>query len=659
MQWGKESRAPWTGWSDRFESLSIRKRLAALFLTTLVLTNTGSLFMIHRGISFSGDEPHYLLITHSVLHEGDFDLADNYKNRDYSATMPPEVTLKAHAVPGAKPGSQYSFHSPGISLLLVPFYALGSLFGKSFLIFFLRLGMSLIGALLGVQIYLFARQEWGNERLALLLWFLAGFTTPIYFYSIHVYPELVITLFSFIVFRFFHFSDSLSPKKILLAGLLLSFFIWFHALKYIFISIPLLLYCLWILFKNRRRGRDYAFFILFPVVVTALYFFFQKTLYGSSSLSTVSWKGSLGARESLTYVKWLITGIPFRYRWETLANYFFDQKDGLLLYAPIYFFSFLGMIEMLKRKGRDLITVLFLTVPYVLVSAFLTQRTGYAPQARPVVSVIWAMGIFLGYFLVYNRKKIFSHLFSGAEFISLLFVFLLLRNPFNLYQETTFGSIERGGGLFYLLSNLNFQLPRFLPSYIKIEDGLWLPNFIWLGLLLIFIGFYLVPKEPAWKVKFSLAPVLSFVGLLIYFVWIVLYPRLNLQNPVRVTFPQGEKITFYQLSRVARMSEPGRFLLPEDNRAYIFTFTSPWELKRIEFELGSIQGDYSFDLTLFDRSVLSGSTTKEMKKFALDSPPRYRMKDLYLYLLKFTLRRTSQVSTAANPYLFAIRPVDP
>jgi len=655
---GKRGRAPWAAWPKKFEALPLRKKLASLFIASLLVFNAGSLILVHKGISFSGDEPHYLLIDHSLLHDGDFDLANNYQHRDYSTYMPSGATIQPHVVPGAKPGGQYSFHSPGTSFLLLPFYAFGSLFGKSLLVFFLRFGMSLFGAALGLQVFLFAREEWKNERLAFILWALTSFTTPVYFYSVHVYPELVIALFAFTVFRFFRFPQSLAANKLLWAGLLLSLFIWFHALKYIFLLAPLFLYGLWVLAKSRRPLRDYASFFLFPVVITGLYFFFQKSLYGSYSLSSISWRGSLGAKESISYLKWLVTGIPFRYRWESLAGYFLDQKDGLLFYAPIYFFSLLGIVEMLKRRRRDLFLLLFITAPYVLVSAFLTQRAGYSPQARPIVSVIWAAVIFLGYYLVNNRKKIFSRLFSGAVLVSLLFVWLLLQNPLNLYQETTQGATERGGGLFCLLSNLNFQLPRYLPSFLKLEDGRWPPNGIWLGLVAIFILLYLVLKDPRWKFTFSLAPLFALAGLLIFFVWFVLYPRLILINSVPAAFQGGERITFYQPSRVARMVRPGRFLLPEDNRAYLFTFVSRTKFRSIEFETGSDEGDYSFDLALFDQSYVKGKTEKEVKKIILNDPPSYQMKNQSLYLIRLWLRRASVGSVSVHPFLFSFRPVN-
>ncbi len=653
--------SPLQTWPARLKRLALRKKLVLLFAAGLLLMNLGSLKLLREGNTFTGDEPHYLLIAHSLLADGDLDLANNYAEKDYEAYMPAGVVLDPHTVPGAKPGSRYSFHSPGTAFYLLPFYALGRLFGRDGLVLFVRFGMSLIGALFGLQLFLFARWEWGRESLAFWLWLLVSFSTPVYFYSIHVYAELFVGLFALTIFRHFRHKRPLPAGKLLVCGLLLSFFLWFHALKYLFLLAPFGLYAVWVLVRRQRNFRSLASFLVFPVTITGLYFVFQKVFYGSISLSTVSWRGSLGTGESLSYLKWLLTGIPFRFRWETLAGYFLDQRDGLLLYAPIFFFAFLGIIEMARRRFKGLLVLLFLTAPYVFVSAFLTQRAGYAPQARPLVSVIWALAVPVGYFLAYNAKTLFLRLFNIAAGLGFFFVWLLLQNPLFLYQETTQGTTERGGGIFYVLSNLHFRLPDFLPSYIKVEETGWLPNTVWIGILAVFVIAYLLirPRPPERKAAIPMPLHVAFASgaLVLVFFWIAFYPRLVLYTPVKVAFTSRERITFYSLSRVARMKEPGRFALLEDNRSYTFTFTSPRRLQELNLEVGSEQGDYRTRLILFDKPVFDEETRREFKTVSIPAPPSYKLGKLSLYMVTIELERRSDVETALNPFLFALRPV--
>lgn len=658
LRWSGEKPNPLRRLWEKFLSFPTKKKALILFAAALLILNTGSFLMLSEGHFFSGDEPHFLLISHSILHDRDFDLANNYEQRDYTRFMLSHATIRPHLAPGIKGKGQYSFHSPGISLLLLPFYALGSLFGKEVLVFLLRFGISLFGALLGLQIFLYAREEWKKEEVALALWSVFTFTSAVFFYSFHIYPEIVVALFSFMVFRIFRSSRPLSPGKLLLCGFLLSTLIWFHALKYITLFLPFLLYCLWTIGKHHKRRRDFLYFLTPLFFSLVLYFYFQYSLYGSFSLSSISVGGVMSGKESLSYMKSIFFDIPLRFRWESLAGYFFDQRDGLLFYSPLYFFAFLGLVEMVRRKRKDFLLLLFLAAPFILNYAFMTQRAGYAPQARPLVPVIWALAILLGHFLSAQAKKIFRYLFNGAVLFSFLAVFILLKNPLALYQETTVGQTERGGELFYLLSNLHFQLTKFLPSYIKVEEWKWLPNFVWIGVLLLFIGAYIGVKKHSFSLRFGHHVSLACGGMVLFFVWMVLYPRPVLLYPVKASYPSGERVTFYALSRVGRMVEPGRFLLREDNRSYVFYFTSWREVQKFEVELGSLAGDYSVELSLFDEKKFMGRTEREVKTLSLAFPARYRLKNSNLYRITIHLERLSEVSTPENPYLFSIRPVN-
>jgi len=652
-----ETKAPfWQAWSRKFTALSLKKKIIVLFLGSFLAFNAGTLLLVSEGVTFSGDEPHYLLICHSLLRDGDFDLANNYEQRDYAGFMMFEGKTGAHVVPGAKPGSRYSFHSPGVAFLMLPFYALSALIKGRALVFIIRLGMSLWGAFFALQVYLYARSEWQKDDLALRLWFLTSFTTPVFFYSIHVYPEIVVAVLSLAVFRILRFSPALSGKRAALCGLFLGSFFWFHALKYIALFIPLFLYGLWVLTKRQRTRRPLLIYLLVAAAVIFLYLQFQHALYGTYSLSTVSWASQMTdtGQEFIRFAKTLLFKIPLRDRWETLAGYFLDQRDGLFFYAPIFFFALFGAVEMLRRKREDFWLLLGLTAPYVLLSAFLTQRTGYAPQARPLVSVIWWLAIWLGYFLAYNRKTILSYVFNFAAALSFLFILLLLNTPVNLYQETTRGPRERGGGLFFSLSNLHFQLTDFLPSYIKSGEGAWLPNIIWPAIVALFVGAYLITKKRTVILSASTHTLLACAGVAVFFVWIVLYPRLVLRQPTYTALGPGKRMTFYSLSRAARMVEPGRFRLREDGRSYRFYLTTEQPVEELRISLGSMQGDYDYSISLFDEALVRGKTVKEIQELRLPGPPRYRLGKESFYTIILELGKDARIPMELNPFLFSL-----
>jgi len=652
---GKEAKYSPARFMQRFSGLSSKKKLIILFFISLFLYNAGSAVLTFKKSNFSGDEPHYLLISHSLLADGDFDLSGNYADRDYEAFMRPPVTIRRHTAPGTE--GRYSFHSPGISFLMAPFYALGSLSGRMFLSLTVRFGMSIFGALLGLQIFLFALQRWHKEKTALQLWALYGFTSPVFFYAFHVYPELIAALLSLTVFRLVYFRKTETRTSLFLAGSLLAFFIWLHALKYLFILVPLFLYSIWVMFRQRRNAKELLCFLGPFAGITAAYFFFQQSLYGSLSLSAVSWRGAVTPQESLAYLKQLVQGIPFRYRWETLAGYFLDQRDGLLLYSPLYFFSFPGIIILFRKRWKELALLLILIGPYVLNSAFLTQRTGYAPQARPLVAVSWGFIILAGFFIVHNRKKVFSHLFHLSCFISFLFIPLLLGDPRALYQPTTVGETERAGYLFRKLSNLHFSLPDYLPSFIKIEEPLWPPNWMWLAGLAVFMAVYRIVRPHSYVFKRRHRMIFAFAGLSLFFFWFVFFPRQIVVHPQKVSYPGGEKITFYAYSRSARMAEPGRFELVESNRKYSFYFSSWRKIHELLLEFGSAKGIYDIKLTYFDTVLFEGKTSEGIKQLRLSPVTPYRLGKRNLYHVSLVLESGSDVSVTAHPYHLKIEPV--
>jgi hypothetical protein len=98
----------WSPLFGGFLAWEAKKKIPLLFLTALIVYNAGSVLLSSKGITFSGDEPHYTLNAHSLIEDGDLDLADNYKNADYKAYLPDNVLIEPHALAGAKPGSRLS-----------------------------------------------------------------------------------------------------------------------------------------------------------------------------------------------------------------------------------------------------------------------------------------------------------------------------------------------------------------------------------------------------------------------------------------------------------------------------------------------------------------------------------------------------------------------
>jgi hypothetical protein len=643
-----------------FEGLSTKKKLLLLFLISYILYNLCTFCIVSKGFAYTGDEPYYLLTAHSLYQDQDINVANNYAQNDYFHFYPkkyfPDLRLRAYARFGRK-GTNYAYpiNQPGVSFLILPFYWLSRLFEGRALIFILKGSLSIWACFLGLQLYLFSRERWEKESISLTLWFAYSFTAPILFYAVHLYPEVPVALFSLYVYRKVRSKTPLSLFHYFFLGFLLSLFFWF-GLKYNMIFWPLLLVCCYFLFKKHKPGWRIAAFLFPPLLSLGLNYFYIYELYGSFNPIAI-YEGVITTNTLQNY-KDIILKTPILLRIDSFFDYFLDQRDGLLLYSPLYFFAFLGLIEIFRRSKRDFFILLFITVPFILNYAFFAHRQGGSPQGRILTPLSWTGIILIGHFFIHNRKKIYSALFWISYAISFLIAILLLHNPSFLYQPTTHEYTFRGSELFVSLSNLYFDFPGILPSFIKINNLSYIPNYVWVGFILLFIMGYAYKKNLN-VFKYLLKPtILVMVGLVGFFLWFSLFPRTALISPVEATYSPSKTIGFYTLDRFSRMRNPGEFHLSKSSYEYTFRFTSWREIEKLKLQFGALNANCQVRIKLFDLTIFEGRTSDEIKTLVIATPPQYRYKNTNLYILTVELEYISGTPITENPYFLSIYPKD-
>lgn len=643
---------------EKFEGLSIKKKLFILFLLSFIVYNLCTFCIISKGFAYTGDEPYYLLTAHSLYQDQDLNVANNYARNDYFHFYPrkyyPDLRLRAYARFGRK-GTDYAYpiNQPGVSFLILPFYWLSRFFEGRALIFILKGSLSIWAVFLGLQLYLFSKEKWGKESVSLILWFAYSFTAPILFYAIHLYPEVPIALFSLYIYRKVRSKTPLSLFHYFFLGFLLSLFFWF-GLKYNMIFWPLLLTCCYFLIKNHKARWRIAIFLFPPFLSLGLNYYYIYELYGSFNPIAI-YEGVITTNTLQNY-KDIILKTPILLRIDSFLDYFLDQRDGLLLYSPLYFFAFLGLIEVYRRSKRDLFILLFITLPFILNYAFFAHRQGGSPQGRILTPLSWIGFILIGYFFIHNRKKIYSGLFWICSLISLVIPILILQNPSFLYQPTTHEYTFRGSELFVSLSNLYFYLPGILPSFIKVNNLGYIPNYVWLGLIILFVMGYVYRKRlnilkhrsnPA-------APVMAVS--MAFFLWFSLFPRTVLISPVRADYSPSKIIGFYSLDRFSRMRNPGEFHLSKSSHEYTFQLTSWKQIENLRLQFGVADAEYRVKIRLFDLTFFEGDTSNEVRTLVLKSPPHYGYKNTNLYVLSIEIEYVSGTLITENPYFLSIYP---
>jgi hypothetical protein len=632
----------------RFNSLSLKKRLLAIFLAAEMLFMAAAALLIRKGVALSGDEPHYLAISQSIARDGDLNVFNQYFRGGYKEFLAVDK-LPAHGTWGKGFKKIYSYHLPGISLTLAPFFFLK--LNPPLLYFLLRSYLGLFGALLAVLVYLFCLRLWRSRSLSFFAALVFSLTAPVFYYSFHVFPEVQATLLILAAIYLLLFKAKAKSRHCLWAGLLLGATI-FWGVKYALFIYPLTLgflaYWLW-----RKRYRHALLLLVFPLLFQALFFYYLHGAYGTFSPNAVYY-GMLSPEQSEALYDTILKKIPLISRVETLLDYFFDQRDGLLLYNPFYFFAFPGLLLALKnfRRYRLHLLISLPAMLFVLNHAFSTIRAGYCPQGRYLAPAAWALLLFALVYYRETRNRYFRKAFLVLPLYPIFVTAYQAFTPFTLYQPTTHDSLLRQGLIFQMWSNSRINLPALLPSFIKTDNRGHLPNAVFLAVFLLLIVLALARGRsrvpPGCGI---LTSALVFLGI---FSLSSLFPRPDLSSPQRLTGPHNLPCQVYfspeavQGGKSAAWSFSGR-----RRQRMLIEALAP--LKAIEIDIRNCSTSAALDLAvdLFDDPVARRRLQKKSgERFVVDNP-RYRMiKARYFY--QFELQGTAPGATGSPDWLLGL-----
>jgi hypothetical protein len=358
--------------ADSFDTAPVRLWI----LATSLLLYAGATIPVARASQTDGDEPHYLLATHSLVADGDLDLANNYRRMDYLDFSPVELGVR-HVLVNRR-SQDVPIHDLGLSVLLVPGYALAGRRGAMF-------ELNLIASLLALGIYDLARRLGASPAAAVRGWGLFAFTSPLLVYSSQIYPELVGgTLLVWTVIEFARARETSSAVPLVRAGVLLALLPWF-SVRYWFLVLPLGLAILfWVISPVREPRRSVAgraALLLLPGLASvALFALIDSRLYQSPV-------------PNAGYVLYILRNRPPMFTPKlldiSLLGLLFDRAFGLLTTAPIYLIAIAGIAAAWKFSPPVAAAIL-ITVAEFFVFAGINQYWygGYAPPPRYIFPVV-------------------------------------------------------------------------------------------------------------------------------------------------------------------------------------------------------------------------------------------------------------------------------
>ncbi len=346
-----------TGWflyKTRKNGLAVSRTFGAVavffFLGTTLWTTQCDL---------SGDEPHYLMMTYSLIHDGDLDLTNQYANKDYEKFYHRGV-LTPQGLDHWINGKLYSYHPLGPALLALPGFALLGRMGAA-------LTMAVLTAL-AFFLTLLILERVGARGLPLrAVGWVGLFSSPFLLFAGLIYPEVpTACLVSLSLLLFLE-------KRWNWLGFCLGLMLWMHN-RNVLLVIPLLL----LLSDEVRKepgekvlkiSKMWAWFLV-PTAVLALYF---EWTYGVFT--------PLGAHhEPFTSL------FPFARFFTGFFGLLLDQECGLWFHFPIFALAVTGAM-LLYHSQNPLRRLTLGTFGFFFLFMSFYENLGLTPATRYMVGV--------------------------------------------------------------------------------------------------------------------------------------------------------------------------------------------------------------------------------------------------------------------------------
>ena len=310
------------------------------------------------------DEPHYLVITQSLLRDHDLAIENNHARGDYREYFAGE--LRPDFLRRGLNEVIYSIHAPGLPALLVPAYAVAGYRGAVVM-------LCLFGALAALAVFDLATLLAGR-RAAWITWAAVCLTVPFVPHSWMIFPEMPGALLTAWAALWLYAPLPARARTWIWRGLALAILPWLHT-KFVILLAAMIA----ALFPRVWRNPKAAAALVTPVVVSlGLWFYSFYRLYGVFDPQV-----PYGDFPKL-YV--LFANIP-----RGVLGLLFDQKFGLLVYAPVYLIAIGGCWMMLRRSDLRLFAIALL----VTVGAFVASSTrmymwwgGSSAPARFLVPIL-------------------------------------------------------------------------------------------------------------------------------------------------------------------------------------------------------------------------------------------------------------------------------
>ena len=422
---------------------------------------------VHRAAPPNGDEPYYLLLAESVVSEGDFDLADEYREA-VSTRFTGRAIEPQPGDPVSSEGVQRSRHESLLVLYLVPFWVVGGAFAC-------RLGIVLLWALLAERLVALARRAGVGARGTVLAWALASFSPPLAVYASQVWVEVPAALALAIALE--RWSSARAGQQegrvrteLAFAAALLALPL--LKLRLLAIAVPLAFLRL---FDARssgdrlsaRRQRPVALVGLVAIAAIGAFVLQRNLRLGGRALGLYALSDFVTFEEPLAAYLLRLDGLLF------------DLAFGLIAAAPIWLLALRGLAtrEAWRSVGP---AALLAAAPYLaLVVSLRSWFGGWCPPFRYGVVLLPIFAIGLGFALAHRpgRRELLLGWSLGLATAAVALAVVVVPGWATSFADGRSRLVDLASAPFAV------DLARLLPSSVRPRTASWLVPALALGVL--------------------------------------------------------------------------------------------------------------------------------------------------------------------------------
>lgn len=394
-----------------------------------------------------GDEPHYLVITQSLLRDGDLRIENNHAQGDYAEYF--GGTLRPDYINRGQDGEIYSIHAPGVSALVLPAYAA----------FGLRGAQATILLVLMITAALVWRLAWLATDNAGAAWFawagVMGAATTVLL-GVMVFPDSPAAVGSaagvWLLVALAKDGSSVPTRHVAAVSAVLAGLPWLHT-RFAILAAGFGLAILIAL-----RGRRFVAFLTMPALSAAAWFLQFWLIYGTVD-PRAPYRGAENIRE------WI---------WGAVVGLFTDQQFGLMVFAPVLLAGFVGFCRASGRAIRLVCLASFLILAAYTIAAasyhmWWAGLPGLPARFLTAVVPLFALPLAIGWARTTSAGR--------AVLLAMLGVSLLTTALIVGYDDGAFAFNFRDGQAAWLeWLNPVANLPRAWPSFFWGSQGAFLTH---------------------------------------------------------------------------------------------------------------------------------------------------------------------------------------